>query len=194
MSNSQDIPYGYCQCGCGGKTRLAPQTNKAIGWVKGEPIKRIQGHQGGVPQPKRYVVEDHGFSTPCWIWQGGQSSAGHGRTKDHAQGKMVPAHRYFYERKFGAVPNGMVLDHLCRVRICVNPDHVEPVTVAENNRRGLRAKLTREQVREIRRLAETAPAPKSRARGDWTREIMARFGISKKNVTNIVAGKSWRGI
>ena len=38
------IPEGYCQCGCGGKTKLAPQTNRKLGWVRGEPIKFIVGH------------------------------------------------------------------------------------------------------------------------------------------------------
>lgn len=40
------IPVGYCQCGCGEKTRLAPRNHKGIGWVKGQPIRFIKGHNG----------------------------------------------------------------------------------------------------------------------------------------------------
>ena len=49
----------------------------------------------------------------------------------------------------GPVPEGLELDHLCRIRHCVNPDHVEPVTCAVNVRRGDLTKLTEEQVRSI---------------------------------------------
>ncbi len=48
----------------------------------------------------------------------------------------VAAHRVSYEFFVGPIPDGMQLDHLCRNRICVNPDHLEPVTNYENNRRG----------------------------------------------------------
>ena len=52
-------------------------------------------------------------------------------------GVRVPAHRAVYEAIIGAIPDGLQLDHLCRVRACVNPAHLEPVTCRENIRRGL---------------------------------------------------------
>ena len=48
----------------------------------------------------------------------------------------MPAHRYAYEELVGPIPEGLQLDHLCRNRSCVNPDHLEPVTCRENLRRG----------------------------------------------------------
>ena len=59
------------------------------------------------------------------------------------EGKMRKAHRVFYERRHGPVPKG--LDHLCRVTLCVNPDHLDPVVHRENVRRGIAAKVTIEQ-------------------------------------------------
>lgn len=69
----------------------------------------------------------------CWLWTGYKHADGYGLVK--VDGKNRLAHRVVYEMLVGPVPEGLELDHLCRVRACVNPDHVEPVTHAENMRR-----------------------------------------------------------
>jgi len=73
----------------------------------------------------------------CWVWTAG-TSKGYGKFWD---GRRSQAHRFSYEMHRGAIPDGLDLDHLCRVRNCVNPDHLEPVTRAENIRRGETGKL-----------------------------------------------------
>jgi hypothetical protein len=70
----------------------------------------------------------------CWLWRGAVGYDGYGRTSD-LQRRMM-AHRVAYEMLVGPIPAGLVLDHLCRVRHCVNPAHLEPVTQRENIRRG----------------------------------------------------------
>lgn len=52
-------------------------------------------------------------------------------------GKRKSGHRVAYEDKYGTIPEGMVLDHLCRNRACINPDHLEVVTQRENIMRGV---------------------------------------------------------
>lgn len=66
----------------------------------------------------------------CWPWSGYINPDGYGRLG------QVGAHRIAYEEVVGPIPEGLVLDHLCRVRHCVNPAHLEPVTSRENTLRG----------------------------------------------------------
>lgn len=80
-------------------------------------------------------------ATGCWLWTGGIfQQTGYGLfTRPYSDGKWRPttAQRASYELVKGAIPEGLELDHLCRVRHCVNPDHLEAVTHWENNRRGM---------------------------------------------------------
>lgn len=73
-------------------------------------------------------IDDH------WLWTGAITSGGYGNMWH--QGKYRPAHRVSYELLIGPIPEGLELDHLCRVRNCVNPEHLEPVSRRENLVRG----------------------------------------------------------
>ena len=69
----------------------------------------------------------------CWLWIGSTDKGGYGRLK--WQGRTTLAHRLVYKILKGRIRRNRMLDHLCRVRCCVNPDHLEPVTHVENNLR-----------------------------------------------------------
>lgn len=73
-------------------------------------------------------------STGCWVWLGRIDSDGYG-IADYA-GRAWRAHRLIYTLVVGPVSPEMVMDHLCRTRCCVRPEHLEPVTTKENNLRG----------------------------------------------------------
>jgi hypothetical protein len=70
----------------------------------------------------------------CWLWEGYTDPAGYGHAR--VEGKVVAVHRAAYEAVKGPIPPDLEIDHLCRVRNCYNPAHLEAVTHAENVRRG----------------------------------------------------------
>ena len=83
-------------------------------------------------------VRDLGHATPCWIWTGASRGNGYGTVALPRNGmpqRLTGSHRYVYTLLVGPIPDGMETDHLCRNRGCANPEHLEPVTTAENLRR-----------------------------------------------------------
>lgn len=75
-------------------------------------------------------------SGECWLWTAATHHDGYGTFWVREDQQLRRAHRYAYELLVGPIPDGLDLDHLCRVRACVNPAHLEPVTRSENVRRG----------------------------------------------------------
>lgn len=71
----------------------------------------------------------------CWIWTAGLTHAGYGNARIRRRSFL--AHGIAYRACVGPVPEGLELDHLCRVKACVNPTHLEPVTHWENTMRGV---------------------------------------------------------
>jgi hypothetical protein len=83
------------------------------------------------------VREDDG----CWVWTAARQSKGYGSFYVPGVGRLL-AHRFSYEFFIAPIPSGLELDHLCRVRRCVNPWHLEPVTPRVNNQRGAKGQKT----------------------------------------------------
>lgn len=116
----------------------------------------------------------------CWLWQGRLNARGYATFK--INGQNVGVHRWAYETYRGTIPDNLVLDHLCKVKSCVNPDHLEVVTLEENNRRArrthcLRAQhpLTEENIiilsgNRACRLCHQARSAKYRERSDQARQ------------------------
>lgn len=86
---------------------------------------------------ERIAIEDRGYETPCWIWQRCVTEKGYALGTVPGERKNVRVHRAAYEEFVGPIPPGLQIDHLCRVRNCVNPEHLEPVTNRENALRGI---------------------------------------------------------
>lgn len=97
-------------------------------------------------------------SESCWMWTAATNAYGYGYFRTPAGTRV--AHRIAYELLVGPIPDGLQLDHLCRSRRCVNPQHLDPVTQAENLRRGLQGALRQ----------PSAKCPKDHDYGDGTQK------------------------
>lgn len=175
-----DIPYGLCWCGCGQYTRIAPNTSRWQGSVKGEPQRYIHSHTSLARWPE-YEEEDHGYLTPCWIWKRRVNSDGYAAL--NRNGTQFAA-RYYYEQANGKIPPGLEPHHLCEVRACVRPDHLLIVSHAQNNRFQARVKLTIGDAQRIRELYKNPNLSYA--------DIAIMFGVTKPTIYKIVKNRTWR--
>jgi hypothetical protein len=121
--------------GCGGEVAGRGWCNTHYQrWYRyGDPLvqKRIHGNDEA-----RFLSRVNKTDS-CWLWTAHvHPVTGYVQFRIGGRGgKMVLAHRWSYEHYVGAIPAGLQIDHLCRVRHCVNPEHLEPVTPSENTLR-----------------------------------------------------------
>ena len=140
------------------------------------------------------------MNTPCREWTGYISTAGYGRT--HVNGQKVYVHRLTWTQTYGPIPDGLWVLHRCDNRRCYEPTHLFLGTHEDNMRdmaakkrshshgglhgeRNPAAKLTEEDVREIRRHY---------ANGSTVGELQSLYGMSHFAIYRIVTGKGWRKV
>jgi len=178
-------PSGLCQCGCGEPAPIATYSSRKTGAVKGQPVRYIGRH---VPRtfnqksplvinPEKFVIDPE---TGCWIWQRSRNANGYGTLGVDGASRL--AHRVYYELTHGPIPDNAPLDHLCRNRGCVNPDHLEPVTPKINTYRGQSVKLSMGKARLIRLQRGRKSA----------RELAAEHGVTEGCIRHVWRGLTWR--
>ena len=122
--------------------------------------------------------------TGCWVWEGTVGYKGHGRIC--LDGKRLTAHRVYWEvANHRPVKDGHLLHHVCRNTSCVNPDHLQEMTMKEHKRHHVdsRRQLIQEQADEIRHL---------RLLG-WTQLALAtKFNVSRGTIRDILAGRTYQ--
>jgi hypothetical protein len=178
-----------CECGCGEPAPISRQTDTKRGYVKGQPRRFRRGHHvRGCERPdlyktERYRVEDRGYETPCHIWRLAISKKGYGQEWDRERKQMRFAHAMAFERKHGPVPSGAEIDHLCRQRACVNPDHLQAVSHvvnvgrADHEARRVPADV-RERILRIVAIGELRQA-----------DVALVVGVSRATVSRTVRGQ-----
>lgn len=96
-------------------------------WMK--PIARFEAQVSRCPLTADLASK--GFTTGCWEWTGNVRRDGY--TKIMIDGRTTYAHRFAYQHFVGVIADGMVIDHRCKNRKCVNPEHLQLVTSSASN-------------------------------------------------------------
>jgi len=192
-----EIPYGYCQCGCGQKTKISDQSCTSKDWVKDQPRRFLKGHRAKWESNQTTLADRYskfvlrGALDECWPWQ---AALVHGYGILSFQGQMLKAHRISYFLHYGELPDDLCVCHRCDNRQCVNPAHLFLGTYADNRAdcvnkdrqskgsKNGKSKLTPDQVQEIRRLYEMGRS----------QSVLARqFDISRSAISAIITSTNW---
>ena len=138
-----------------------------------------------IAQYEHNLKRDASNPDGCWLWIGALTNKGYSRIARHSSIGDLKAHKVIYELLVAFVPNGLELDHTCKNRACVNPNHLEPVTHAENNRRSSHTKLTIEKVQEIKQKL---------ACGGQILGLSLQYGVSYATIWKIANQRSWEDV
>ena len=171
-----------CKCGCLRPCGTNEYFNRHDTW---EITRR---------SPIDYIIEDRGYETPCWIWQLCITKFGYAKIK--VDGRDLHAHTYYYEQYRGQIPKTKPRtepDHLCRVRSCVNPWHIEIVTQLENIRRGNVVHVARERFAKVRQ-EELAKIGILYSNGLSQSQIAKLYGVQQSCISRILRADRWKGI
>lgn len=172
--------------------------------VKPNPpeIPKGTGGRGRLRYPMQYIISrflssfDVNSKSGCWEWTGTLTHEGYPLLRGQGENKL--AHRFSYRFYIADFPIKLFVCHHCDNPKCVNPDHLFLGTVVENNKdrsmkgRSARylgddhkgSKLSSKQVLELRNYATQANRPR-------TKDLIAKYGVSKTTITEIIAGRRW---
>jgi hypothetical protein len=186
---------------CNGCVAEYNKLQRKPNWISSAPCK-----QSSNLRLREYAVING--ETDCWLWQKPLIKSGYGRLYVNGRNNLV--HRVAYEEWIGPIPTGMTIDHLCGVRHCINPAHMELVSLEENGKRGsLASRRGTESVPEYVSIREgkqtkhcatrltVADIPEIfllRKGGMLITKIGEKFNVDRSVIGKVLRGKAWAGV
>lgn len=200
VTHSPEIPYGYCQCGCGQLTRISKWSNSSQGTFKDQPVRYVKGHENrGRCKPVERIwalIDSSAGPDACWPWTGAVNNKGYGSIC--INGIDRPATQVVWELSNGRpFPDGQDAMHSCDNPPCCNPAHISPGTRSGNMQDASfkgrlpigsshwDAKLTEANIPEIRQM---------RIDGMTVQAIATRFDVSRRAIRAAVTRETWRHV
>jgi hypothetical protein len=195
-TSAAKVPYGFCHCGCGQRTRIATETHKRDGHIKGQPVAYLRGHnnRGRDPEERFWSkVDKSAGPDACWPWLAYKGKGGYGRCGGFEP--EVLAHRIAWILANGPLEPGNDIRHkTCDNPPCCNPAHLEPGTHAQNmadmvsrgraarGERNAKTKLTQVNKDAIRQLYATGTVTQ--------RELARQHSVDRQTIRKVIHGDS----
>lgn len=194
-NDTSEIPYGYCHCGCGQKTKIAQYTDKSRNLKMGEPCPFLPKHSIRLAFISRFWSRVAVTANPdkCWEWQGFCDNHGYGRIAWHKKPHL--ASRILWELTYGVSPGKLWVLHKCDNPKCVNPRHLFLGTrqdnIADMYAKGRQAKgemvpnhkLSASDVLSIRKQYSDG--------GVKFTELAAQFNVDRRTIHKIIIRTRW---
>jgi hypothetical protein len=199
------IAFYMCRCSCGTErlvrsVYLRKNLSKSCGCLVGETSKKRHVENRTPENFQKRFWQKVSKSDECWTWIGSKDCDGYGVMSQHVNGiaKQRKAHIISYELHFGEIPTGICVLHKCDNPSCVNPEHLFLGTQADNQHdrknKGRqakgeangRAKLTEQDVRDIRYLYKTVDISQT--------GLANKYGVSQYSISQVVLNKKWKHV
>jgi hypothetical protein len=201
-----NIPYGYCQCGCGEKTKISPWNVQCHGYIAGQPRKYCKGHSNAKTPVYKDIIRRFWAKVSikgpddCWPYKFGKGRRGYGRTlKENHGHKLYVASRLAWEFTNGPILGGLNALHKCDNPPCCNPKHLFLGTHQDNaidkinKGRGRNLKGSLVPVSKIKEQ-DAIDIRILHKQGILQKDLATQYGLCRQSISDILCQRTWKHV